>query len=296
MNKQELPLEICDNNIRIRVVNQKERQDPYELFNAMGCYMEAIQKFNTLVLHSVDPSIEYSFKFQKVEYSSIVSVVKEWSSHISNAFAGAVHATAIKEIEAVLKSNSEISTPKQIHDLSHTLEDQIRTNASIASDVHPYVDPVKLAEVLELITRGNELLYEGERVEVHEGSNVVSFNTGFRSKIRASKMGLTKKESYRGIDEVKVIRPCNFGRSQWEVKSTITGDTYCAHFDVKCDWLERYQSGKIPVVTAKHTLRIVVSYDKYIVDKKNIIKNAVISSVTVNTDPDGEQTTMNFSV
>lgn len=223
-------------------------------------------------------------------------MLKSGVPHISNAFAGAVHATAIKEIEAVLKSNSEISTPKQIHDLSHTLEDQIRTNASIASDVHPYVDPVKLAEVLELITRGNELLYEGERVEVHEGSNVVSFNTGFRSKIRASKMGLTKKESYRGIDEVKVIRPCNFGRSQWEVKSTITGDTYCAHFDVKCDWLERYQSGKIPVVTAKHTLRIVVSYDKYIVDKKNIIKNAVISSVTVNTDPDGEQTTMNFSV
>ncbi|MCV5755300.1 hypothetical protein OFN51_41510, partial [Escherichia coli] len=78
----------------------------------------------------------------------------------------------------------------------------------------------------------------------------------------------TKKEPYRGIDEVKVIRPCNFGRSQWEVKSTITGDTYSANFDLKCDWLERYQSGKIPVVTAKHTLRIVVSYDKYIVDKK----------------------------
>ncbi|MCV5886322.1 hypothetical protein OFN71_24135, partial [Escherichia coli] len=155
----ESPLEVCDDDIRIRVVNQKERQDPYELFNAMGCYMEAIQKFNTLVVHSVDPSVEYSFRFQKVEYSSIVSVVKEWSSSISSAFTGAVHTTAIKEIEAVLKSSSEISTPKQIHDLSHTLEDQIRANASIASDVYPHVDPVKLAEVLELITHGNELLY-----------------------------------------------------------------------------------------------------------------------------------------
>lgn len=296
MNTQQSALEINDNDIRIRVVNQKERQDPYELFNAMGCYMEAIQKFNALVLHSIEPSVEYSFKFKKVEYSSIVSVVKEWSSSISNAFNGAIHSTAIKEIDAVLKTNNEINSPKQIHDLSHRLEDEISANTSIASDVHPYIDPVKLAEVLELITHGNELLYEGESVEVHNKGNVVSLNTSFRSKVRASKMGLTKKQPYRGIDEVKVIRPCNFGRSQWEVRSTLTDDTYCAHFDSKCDWLERYQTGKIPVVTAKHTLRIVVSYDKYIVEKKSIIKNAIISSVTVNTDPDGEQTSMNLSV
>ncbi len=31
MNKQESPLEVCDDDIRIRVVNQKERQDPYKL-------------------------------------------------------------------------------------------------------------------------------------------------------------------------------------------------------------------------------------------------------------------------
>ncbi|MEZ8472174.1 hypothetical protein AB6D20_010055 [Vibrio splendidus] len=150
-----------------------------------------------------------------------------------------------------------------------------------------------MAEILELITNGNKSLCEGESVEVHQGGNVIKLNTHFKSTVPVSKMGLTKKQPYRGFDKVKVIRPCNFGRSQWEVKSILTGDAYNIHFHKNCDWLQQYQDGKIPVVTAKDTLKIKVSYDKYVIDKKNVIKNAVVETVTVNKDPDGEQITIN---
>lgn len=277
--------------LRIRIINQADRDNPFELFNAMGAYMEALQKFNTLILHSVEPNIEYNFKFEKVEYSSLVSVVKEWSSRLPSWFNGYIHKCAAKELEILMSNDRQIDSPREIFDMAHSLETRIKKTVSLQGIKEPYIDPIKLAEVLERLSAANEDLMDGESVEVYSGTNVFKLNSKFKSNVKASKLGLEKQVNYNGYDNVKVIRPCNFGRAQWEVKSTSTNDTYYIKFSEDCDWLERYQSGKIGVVTAKHTLRIKVSYVKYTLhDKKTVIKDAVVSSVSINEDPDSSQT------
>ncbi len=278
-----------DGQIRIRINNQKDREDVHELFTAMGCYMHAIEDFNRLVINSVEPDANYKFKLSGVENGSLISRVSSVLKNIGDRFGDLVDSAAMNEVSVLTKSVDEVNEPRDIEDLARTLEKKIAEELNLGDDVIPYIDPVKLAEILMLISQGNENLYEGETVEIGNYGNVIPINTKFRSKVPASKMALTKKEPYKGYDNVKVIRPCNFGGSMWDLKSTVTNDSYSAHFHKKCDWLTRYQNGEFPAVTAKHTLKILVEYDKYITGKKHVIKNAIIKSVEINEDPDGEQ-------
>ncbi|MGF1888219.1 hypothetical protein L4D13_19020 [Photobacterium profundum] len=281
-----------DGHIRIRINNQKDREGIHELFTAMGCYMHAIEDFNRLVINSVEPDANYKFKLSGVENGSLISKMTSVLKNIGGRFEKLVDSTAMNEVSALTKSVTEVNEPRDVTDLAKTLERKIAEELGLEGEIEPYIDPIKLAEILMLISNGNENLYEGETVEIGNYGNVIPINTKFRSKVPASKMTLTKKEPYRGYDNVKVIRPCNFGGSLWDLKSTVTKDSYSAHFHKECDWLSRYQNGEIPVVTAKHTLTIRVEYDKYITGKTHVVKNAIIKSVEVNEDPDGKQSEM----
>lgn len=281
-----------DDNVYIRIDNKKNREDVHELFTAMGCYMHAIEDFNRLIIHSVEPNASYKFGLKGVEDGSIISKVSSVMQNIAGRVSGLIDAAAMREVSSLTQSSNEIRDPKDVEDLARTLENKIAEELNLDDSTTPFIDPVKLADILMLISEGNEKLWDGEKVEIGNYGNVIPINTKFRSKVPASKMILTGKEPYKGYDNVKVIRPCNFGDAMWDLKSTVTNDSYSARFHKDCDWLSRYQSGEFPTVTAKHTLKIQVEYDKYITGKNHVIKNAMIKSVEVNEDPYGEQSEM----
>ncbi|EGQ9884667.1 TPA: hypothetical protein NKQ43_005221 [Vibrio parahaemolyticus] len=289
-NSQQPKPDYNDGNIRIKIWNNPERHDAHEIFTAMGCYVNAMEQFNKLVLQSVYPDSDFRYTFSSVENGSFSSVLSRIFVNVKDKFENLIDDGSDHELSDILIKNPEINDPKEVHLLAESIEERIADVFDIEG-YSPYIDPVKLAEILKLISEGNENLEEGERVDVIiNKDNVVPINTKFRSKVPVSKMAVTKVVPYRGPDEVKVIRPCNFGRYQWELKSKLTKDTYKAHFDKDCDWLNQYQNGEIPVVTARHTLKIKVEYDKHMTGKSYEIKNAIIKNVTVETDlVDGEQ-------
>jgi len=289
-NSQQPKPDYNDGNIRIKIWNSPERRDAHEIFTAMGWYGNAMEQFNKLVLQSVYPDSDFRYTFSSVENGSFSSVLSRIFVNVKDKFENLIDDGSDHELSDILIKNPEINDPKEVHLLAESIEERIADVFDIEG-YSPYIDPVKLAEILKLISEGNENLEEGERVDVIiNKDNVVPINTKFRSKVPVSKMAVTKVVPYRGPDEVKVIRPCNFGRYQWELKSKLTKDTYKAHFDKDCDWLNQYQNGEIPVVTARHTLKIKVEYDKHMTGKSYEIKNAIIKNVTVETDlVDGEQ-------
>lgn len=289
-NSQQLKPDYNDGNIRIKIWNNAQRHDAYEIFIAMGCYVNAMEQFHKLVLQSVYPDSDFRYTFSSVENGSFSSVLSRMFINCKDMFEKKIDASSDGELSDILIKKPEITDPKEIHQLAESMENRIAVLFCIEG-YSPYIDPIKLAEILKLISDGNENLEEGERVDVIiNENNVVPINTKFRSTVPASKMVLTKIIPYRGSDEVKVIRPCNFGRYQWELKSKLTKDTYKAHFHKDCDWLQLYQNGDIPVVTARHTLKIKVEYDKYMTGKSYEIKNAIIRSVKVEMDlVEGEQ-------
>ncbi len=282
-----------DGHIRIRIDNQKNRDSVHEIFSAMGCYMHAIEEFNRLVVHSIEPNTVYQMKLDGVEEGSVISkLISTTFSNLTIKAARAIDFTAVKEVGALIESTPEVNEPKDINSIAKGLEATLAKELGVNSGIEPYIDPLKLAEVLMLISDGNELLLDDERVEISNYGNVIPINKSFRSKVTQAKMALTKKEPYRGYDHIKVIRPCNVGTSMWDLKSIVTNDSYSASFHKDCNWLTRYQNGEIPVVTARHTLKVLISYDKYTTGKKSVIKNAIIESVIVNEDPSGEQNEM----
>jgi hypothetical protein len=283
-----------DSDIRIRIHNKEDRENPYELFTAMGCYMYAVENFNRLIITAIAPDSGYRLRLEGVENGSIISKTKGVLSNVGNFFNQMVESQAIKEVAQLTHSNSEISEPKQVRELADNISKHIMESGQITDGSIPYVDPVLLAEVLTSISEGNKLLFTGESVEINNNGNVIPINTKFRSNVPASKMSEAESNHYRGNDTIKVVRPCNFGDSQWDIKSTITGDSYKVKFHKSCNWLKRYQNGEFPSITAKHTLSILVEYNKLIIGKNYTIRDAVIEKVSMSEDPSGEQIEFNY--
>ncbi|PTO86524.1 hypothetical protein CWN98_13435 [Vibrio splendidus] len=277
-----------DGNIRIKISNKPNRSDAHEIFLAMAGYVCAVEEFNRIITQAIDPDSDVKFTFSKVENASVGSALKRVFLKVKDGFEQYIESGSDRDIHdlgLLLEENPVVTEPKEVHSLATRLEDQIVDTFDLQSH-RPYVDPVKLAKVLHTISGANECLQEDETVDIIVNSNnVVPINTKFRSQISESQMSVTKIIPYEGPDEVKVIRPCNFGRSRWELKSKLTKDAYKAHFDPQCAFLEQYQNGEIPVITARHTLKIRVTYDKYMTGSSYDIKNAIIKSVTVDTDP-----------
>ncbi|NRB65457.1 MAG: hypothetical protein HRU40_20970 [Saprospiraceae bacterium] len=278
-----------DGFVRIRINNQKDRDNIHELFTAMGCYINAVEEFNRLVINSVDADATFHYKLNGVEDGSIISKVTSVFNYIGGHFTNMVDSVALNEVSALTDTEIEITKPHEVYVLAKRLSEKIAELLVSDQLVKPYIDPVKLAKILMLISNGNEYLFEDETVELGNYGNVISINTKFRSTVPASKMTLTKKIPYKGTDKVKVIRPCNFGTSKWDLKSIVTGDSYSANFDKDCDWLIQYQNGEFSTVTARHTLIISVEYEKYVTGKDFIIKNAIIKNVKVIEDDECEQ-------
>jgi len=278
-----------DGLIRVRVVNQKNRENTYELFNAMGGYMQAIEEFNRLILHSIKADGHYHFQLSGVEDGSLITRVKSFLRNAGDDLEKTIDRVAMEEICALTNTSKEIRTPQQIRDLGATIESNVNNKLNDTSRIEPYIDLVKLSKVCTLVSEANKKLLSSEKVEISSHGNVIPINTKFRSTVKESDLQAIVKHPYRGYDKVKVIRPCNFGVSLWELKSIMTGDAYNAHFDDECDWLDRYQNGEFPAVTAKQTLKIFVEYEKHITGKKHLIKNAIIKSVEVHEEPDAIQ-------
>jgi hypothetical protein len=279
-----------DGLLRVRVINQKNRQNSYELFNAMGGYMQAIEEFNRLILCSIQADGHYNFQLNGIEDGSIITRLKSFLRNAGDDIANKIDTIAMQEITALTNSTQEIKSPQQIIDLAESIENNINGKLNNIDRIEPYIDTVKLAKICMLISDANEKLLSGEKVEIASHGNVIPINTRFRSTVKESHLEAINKIPYRGYDKVKVIRPCNFGGSLWDLKSIITSDTYSAHFHNDCDWLKRYQNGEFTAVTAMHTLNILVEYEKHIIGKTYQIKDAIIISVEVHEDPDGIQT------
>jgi hypothetical protein len=285
-----------DGLIRIRINNQVDRVNTHELFTAMGCYMNAVEEFNRLVINSVEIDATFQYKFSGVEDGSIISKVKSAFNCVGKHFKDAVDSVALDEVCELIDTDTEVSEPEDVFLLANQLSDKISTLLISEGITQPYIDPVKLAKILMLISNGNECLLPSETVELGNHGKVISINTKFRSKVHSSKMLITKKVSFNGTDKVKVIRPCNFGNSKWDLKSILTEDSYSSHFHKDCDWLTRYQNGDFSTVTAKDTLIISVTYDKYVTGKDHVIKNSIIKDVEVLKGNNDEQFVMTENV
>ncbi|USR59931.1 hypothetical protein NFJ01_16920 [Lelliottia amnigena] len=79
-------------------------------------------------------------------------------------------------------------------------------------------------------------------------------------------------------DYLDIIKPVNFGDSQWLVRSRTTGKQYLAFMEDK-PWLNRYQTGKLPVITAKYCMIAIVKLDVFKTKRKTEIKRAEILKV-----------------
>ncbi|MDX2370901.1 MAG: hypothetical protein QNK36_21275 [Colwellia sp.] len=270
-----------DGLIRIKINNSLDRSNTHELFTAMGFYMNAVEEFNRLVIHSVRNDATLQYKFHGVEDGSIISKVKSVFNFVGKHFEEAVDSVAINEVCELVDTKKEVTEPQDVFVLANQLSDKLSTLLISEDIVKPHIDPVKLAKILMLISDGNECLLPIETVELSNHGKVTSINTKFRSKVHPSKMLVTTKLPFDGVDKVIVIRPCNFGSAKWDLKSILTDNNYSSSFHKDCDWLTSYQNGEFPTVTARDTLKISVTYDKYITGKDFVIKNAIIKDVEV---------------
>ena len=223
----------------------------------------------------MDLDVKYELILSDIEKGSIKSVLDS----IANGLGQFINNQSMNLINDLINID-ELDSTEKIENLIDLQESKIKEESN---KISPHLDRVKFAEIISDISSANQLLEKGEEVVInHKTSgydNIYYLNTKMRVSVAPEEM-LIKGEHIINTtkDYLDIIKPVNFGDSQWLVRSRTTGKQYLAFMEDK-SWLNRYQTGKLPVITAKYCMIAIVKLDAFKTKRKTEIKRAEILKV-----------------
>ncbi|WP_162382359.1 hypothetical protein [Citrobacter sp. NCU1] len=224
---------------------------------------------------SLDLDVKYELILSDIERGSIKSILNS----IANGLGQFINNQSMSLINDLIDVD-ELDSTEKIEKLIESQESKITEEYN---KISPHLDRIKFTEIISDISSANQLLEKGEEVVIcHktcEDDNVYYLNTKMRVSVAPEEM-LIKGEHIINTtkDYLDIIKPVNFGDSQWLVRSRTTGKQYLAFMENKT-WLNRYQTGKLPVITAKYCMIAIVKIEAYKTKRKTEIKRAEILKV-----------------
>ncbi|AUY23585.1 hypothetical protein [Mixta calida] len=261
--------------VGIKIDYEKNRNNPEQIFSAMALYISAYKKYGNLIAKEVGSELNYNLCLQDIEKSSIKALL----GSISNSFNSLITKQSNGLFEDLI-DEEDILSPDQVDDLARKQESKME---KATGDISFYIDRVEFAKILQEISAANEMLYRDEKAEIetfgNSNNNIIRLNTRMRFFGDPETMfDEHKLISYRGRDSLDIIKPVNFGDSQWQVRSRTTHKTFMATIGDK-QWLKLYQNGEIPIITAKYCMLVDMYCELDKKNKKTIIKKAIIIKV-----------------
>ncbi|MCG7781893.1 hypothetical protein [Lelliottia amnigena] len=264
-----------ESQISIKIDYNSERKNPEDIFSAMALYISAQKKYGNLLADSLDFDVKYELVLSDIEKGSIKSILNS----VANGLGQFINNQSMSLINDLICID-ELDSTEKIESLIERQESKIKEECN---KISPHLDKVKFAEIISDISSANQLLEKGEEVVIShktsEYDNIYYLNTKMRVSVAPEEM-LIKGEHIINTtkDYLDVIKPVNFGDSQWLVRSRTTGKQYLAFMEDK-PWLNRYQTGKLPVITAKYCMIAIVKLDVFKTKRKTEIKRAEILKV-----------------
>lgn len=246
-----------------------------KMFFRQWHYISAQKKYGNLLAKSLDLDITYDLVLSDIERGSIKSIL----GSIANGLSVFINHQSMSLISDLVDVEHLDSTEK-IESLIESQEIKIQKTHN---KISPHLDRVKFTEVISDIASANQLLEKGEKVEIghktSDDNNVYYLNTNMRLSVLPEEM-LIKGEHIISTskDYLDIIKPVNFGDSQWLVRSRTTAKQYLAFMEDK-DWLMKYQTGQIPAITARYCMIALIKIEAYKTKRKIDIKRANIVKV-----------------
>ncbi|WP_409075042.1 hypothetical protein ACF2G4_14555 [Pantoea sp. C3] len=264
-----------ENAVGIKIDYLKNRDNPEQVFSAMALYISAYKQYGQLIAQASNDNIEYELRLQDIEKGSIKALL----GSIGNGF-GSFITKMSSDLMNDLVEIEEIILPEQVDDLAKKQERRMEENTG---NISFYINRVEFAKVLKNLSAANELLYKDEKAEIESinpnDNNIVHINTRMRFLGDPDTMFNIKNPMfYHGRDCLDIIKPVNFGDSQWQVRSRTTNRTFMASIMHK-EWLRAYQNGEIPLITARYCMIAKIYYEVDQKNKKSPVKNALIVEV-----------------
>lgn len=264
-----------ESQISIKIDYNSDRKNPEDIFSAMALYISAQKKYGNLLAYSLDLDVKYELILSDIEKGSIKSVLNS----IANGLGQFINVQSMRLINDLIDIN-ELDSTEKIEELIEFQESKIKEECN---KISPHLDRVRFTEVISDISSANKLLEKGEKVVINHKTdsddNIYYLNTGMRVSVDPEEM-LIKGDHIINTtkDFLDIIKPVNFGDSQWLVRSRTTGKQYLAFMEDKT-WLNLYQTGQLPVITAKYCMIAIIRIDAFKTKRKTEIKRAEILRV-----------------
>jgi hypothetical protein len=264
-----------DSQISIKIDYNANRKNPEDIFSAMSLYISAQKKYGNLLAKNLDLDIIYDLTLSDIERGSIKSVL----GSLANGLGVFINNQSMNLIKDIIDIENLDSIDK-IEELITEQEEKIQEEYN---KIAPHLDREIFTEVITNISTANKLLEKGETVEVghkfNNEENVSPLNTRLRVSVLPEEMVIKGEHiSSTSKDYLDIIKPVNFGDSQWLVRSRTTGKQYLAFMEDKI-WLNKYQTGQLPVITARHCMVAIIRIEAYKTKRKTEIKRANILKV-----------------
>ncbi|MEZ9548907.1 MULTISPECIES: hypothetical protein [Vibrio] len=275
------PIKKCSetNNLTLRLEHRDLRANPEDMLLALHCYTKGYRHFIELIGQQIEPDSESVFLFDHVERGSIKLINKVGYK------GGVLDFIALQLTKLLLNDATEDNLEQKAQEIEQETSAFLKShNTFSANIVDPYIDRISLAEVMNDISTGGEMLMDQEHFEVsaNESSSsnkVYKFDPGFRSHISMADLKKSQPEPFNGKDTIIAIKPCNIGTGSWYVKSIISQRQFFVKI-VDHEWLSKYQSGKMAVVRANDLIRVNLICDVVVSSSGNTRNaNAIINHV-----------------
>lgn len=251
---------MTNNSIAVKIKYADNRQNPAEVFEAMGLYIRFHTDIGQLILNTLDNEYAFNLSLSNIEKSSIIS----W---LSPALDKKIY-SFYKRISNLLVSEL-IALPEEItdDDIEHVAE---LIQNTIKKEEDPKFPPVvnrkALKHAIKSYSAANEKIYTDEPVEFiyQEGGkkSSVVVNVNQRLKRENSNENLAEHDTHEL--HLIVISPKNAGNGAWTFRSPKLARRFDARISDK-DWLRRYQAQIINPIGPKD---VIVAKVRYAIDSE----------------------------
>lgn len=261
--------------IIIKIDYNSKRIKPEDIFSAMSLYISAHKKYGQLLATGLGLEIKFEFALADIKEGSIKSVLDTISGGI-----GQFLNNRSMDLISDLIHIDKLENPDEVEELIVRQEERLKKESNCIS---PHLGRAEFAEIISELSTANGLLEKGESVDITHSSNgeekTYPINTNLRIFVSPDEM-IKKGVVTQNIskDYLDIIKPVNFGYSQWFVRSRTIGKPFNAFMEDK-EWLKRYQDGQIPVITAKYCMIALIRYEILKTQKKLEIRRAEIIKV-----------------
>jgi hypothetical protein len=260
------------------------RNNPDELFYAMGDYIKACRAYNQLMANAIGLQVDFNFQLTDIEKSSILSRLKSCTEKLDYVTQNILFKSGNETFQKI-KGIEDTETEEQVENIATLLESTLNDNLESPLN-YPYVDRQVLSYVLNSFSIANEKVQAGESVLLstsgyNNDKTEVNLNTRWRFTGNPKEMFLGTSKKVNTTLKLYATKTVNKGESQWEFKSDKLPKVFTAKILHK-EWLEEYQHGLIPAIGVYDVLDVSIAYEIYTPPKgkgNSIIRSAVIKQV-----------------